>query len=171
VYETVVTVDQDVDQLKPGMTAVVEIHVDRLVDVISIPVQAVVQIQKQVWCYVDQQGTPVRVPLKLGRSNEKFVEILEGLEEGQRVVLNPMAIFDESKERDERRGRGGRSRWRPGKRHPAAPAHRRSRANWGASRGAWRRASGPEPAPQPPAGKPGGKPRADGPPKTATQVD
>jgi hypothetical protein len=80
------------------MTAVVEIHVDRLVGVISIPVQAVVQVQKQTWCYVDQQGTPVRRPLKLGRSNDKFVEILEGLAESERVVLNPMAIFDESEQ-------------------------------------------------------------------------
>jgi HlyD family secretion protein len=86
VYETVVTIDEDVEQLKPGMTAVVEIHVDRLVDVISIPVQAVVQIQKQTWCYVDQQGHRYAAPLKLGRSNEKFVEILEGLAEGERVL-------------------------------------------------------------------------------------
>jgi len=98
VYETLVTIDEEVQQLKPGMTAVVEIHVDRLVGVISIPVQAVVQVQKQTWCYVDQQGTPVRRPLKLGRSNDKFVEILDGLAESERVVLNPMAIFDESEQ-------------------------------------------------------------------------
>jgi HlyD family secretion protein len=100
VYETLVTIDQEVQQLKPGMTAVVEIHVDRLVNVISIPVQAVVQIQKQTWCYVDERGIPVRRPLKMGRSNDKFVEILEGLAEGDRVVLNPMAIFDESEQSD-----------------------------------------------------------------------
>ncbi len=100
VYETLVTIDEEVQQLKPGMTAVVEIHVDRLVNVISIPVQAVVQVQKQSWCYVDQQGTPIRRPLKLGRSNDKFVEILDGLAEGDRVVLNPMAIFDESEQSD-----------------------------------------------------------------------
>jgi HlyD family secretion protein len=49
---------------------------------------------------VDQQGTPIRRPLKLGRSNDKFVEILDGLAEGDRVVLNPMAIFDESEQSD-----------------------------------------------------------------------
>ncbi|TVS19237.1 MAG: efflux RND transporter periplasmic adaptor subunit [Planctomycetaceae bacterium] len=102
VYETVVTIDEEVQQLKPGMTAVVEIHVDRLEDVISIPVQAIVQVQNQTWCYVEQQGLPVRRPLRLGRSNDKFVHIVEGLEEGERVVLNPMAIFDETRQRDER---------------------------------------------------------------------
>ena len=28
VYKTVVTIDEEVDQIKPGMTAVVEIHID-----------------------------------------------------------------------------------------------------------------------------------------------
>ena len=33
VYQTVVTIDEDVEQLKPGMTAVVDIHVAQLDDV------------------------------------------------------------------------------------------------------------------------------------------
>lgn len=102
VYETVVTIDEEVRQLKPGMTAVVEIHIDRLEDVISIPVQAVVQVQRETWCYVEQQGVPVRRPLRLGRSNDKFVHIVEGLDVGERVVLNPMAIFDETRQRNDR---------------------------------------------------------------------
>jgi HlyD family secretion protein len=172
VYETVVTIDEEVGQLKPGMTAVVDIHVDRLVDVISIPVQAVVQIQKQVWCYVDQQGMPVQRPLKLGRSNEKFVEILEGLDEGERVVLNPMAIFDESKQRDEQAegetseadGDMANNIAPPPSVTDAVPAGERPEAHGGEQAD-----SGP--APQRPAGKPGGKPRPDGPRKTAPQAD
>ncbi len=106
VYETVVTIDEEVQQLKPGMTAVVEIHVDRLRDVISIPVQAVVQIENETWGYVEQNGLPMRRPFRLGRSNEKFVEIVEGLEVGERVVLNPMAIFDETRHRRDRSDEG-----------------------------------------------------------------
>jgi HlyD family secretion protein len=169
VYETVVTVDEDVDQLKPGMTAVVDIHVDRLVDVFSIPVQAVVQIQKQVWCYVDQQGTPVRVPLKLGRSNEKFVEIVEGLAEGQRVVLNPMAIFDESKERDARAEGEADDNLAHDIGPPPAVFEAQPNGQLPEGRGGEPGDSGS--APQRPAGKPGGKPRSDGPRKTATQAD
>ncbi|MEM7232515.1 MAG: efflux RND transporter periplasmic adaptor subunit, partial [Planctomycetota bacterium] len=39
-YETVVTIDQDVDLLKPGMSAAVKIHVDHLESVLSVPIQA-----------------------------------------------------------------------------------------------------------------------------------
>ena len=96
VYETIVTIDEEVEQLKPGMSAVVEIHVHRLTDVLSVPVQAVVQIEKDNWCYADCRGAPERRPLTLGRTNDKFVEIRKGLAEGDRVVLNPMALVDET---------------------------------------------------------------------------
>jgi RND family efflux transporter MFP subunit len=100
VYETIVTLDDEVEQLKPGMTAVAEIHVDRLEDVLSVPVQAVVQIGRQTWCYVDNAGRVERRDIELGRTNDKFVEILEGLDEGTRVVLNPMAIIDETEQKE-----------------------------------------------------------------------
>lgn len=100
VYTTMVTVDEEVEQLKPGMTAVVEIHVDRLKDVLTVPVQAVVNIGKDSWCYVDLGGSVERKMIQLGRTNGKFVEIREGLQEGDRVVLNPSAIMDERSEED-----------------------------------------------------------------------
>lgn len=100
VYETVVTLDDEVKQLKPGMTAVAEIHVDRLEDVLSVPVQAVVQIGRQTWCYIDNAGRVERRDIELGRTNDKFVEILKGLDEGMRVVLNPMAIIDEAEQKE-----------------------------------------------------------------------
>lgn len=96
VYETIITIDGTIEHLKPGMTAVVEIHVDRLKDVLSIPVQAVVQIDGQNWCYVEAPRGVERRMLTLGQTNDKFVHVVEGLEEGMRVVLNPMAIVDES---------------------------------------------------------------------------
>jgi len=99
VYETIVTLDDEVEQLKPGMTAVAEIHVKRLEDVLSVPVQAVVQIGRQTWCYVDNAGRVERRDVRLGRTNDKFVEITEGLGEGARVVLNPMAIIDEEEQK------------------------------------------------------------------------
>jgi RND family efflux transporter MFP subunit len=100
VYETVVTISEEVEQLKPGMTAVVEIHVDRLTDVVSIPVQAVVQVDEDTWCYVGSGSGVERRSLTLGASNEKFVEVSRGLQEGDRVVLNPTAIIDESSRRE-----------------------------------------------------------------------
>jgi HlyD family secretion protein len=95
VYETYVTIDEEVLRLKPGMTAVVEIHVDRLEDVLSIPVQSVVQVAGDNWCYVDSGGIERRT-LDLGTTNDKFVEVRGGLSVGDHVVLNPSAIMEQS---------------------------------------------------------------------------
>ncbi len=100
VYETTVTIDEEVERLRPGMTAVVEIHVERLKDVLSVPVQAIVQIGGDNWCYVDAGGSVERRMLKLGKTNDKFVEIREGLSDGDRVVLNPMSVVDEAQDRE-----------------------------------------------------------------------
>jgi HlyD family secretion protein len=94
VYPTVVTIDEDVEQLKPGMTAVVEIHVDHLQDIVAIPIQAVVQVEDETWCYVDAGGKPERRCIQVGKTNDKFVEIQGGIRTGERVVLNPSAIMD-----------------------------------------------------------------------------
>lgn len=98
VYSTTVRIDEDVDKLKPGMTAVVEIHVDRLDDIISVPVQSVVQSNGETWVYVNNYGRVNRKTVELGKTNDKFVEITKGLDAGEQVVLNPMSIIDESRD-------------------------------------------------------------------------
>ncbi len=99
IYKTIVTIDDEVSQLKPGMTAVVDIHVDRLTDILSVPVQAIVQIDRDNWCYVENSGSIDRRMLTLGRTNDRFIEVQTGLNEGDRVVLNPNDVFDEADDR------------------------------------------------------------------------
>ncbi len=94
VYQTIITIDVPVEHLKPGMTAVADISVDRLENVLTVPVQAIIQEGKETACYVDQNGMPRKQPIKLGRTNDKLVQVTDGIAAGQRVVLNPMAIID-----------------------------------------------------------------------------
>ncbi len=101
VYPTVITIDEDVEQLKPGMTAVVEIHVDYLNDIVAVPIQSVVQVEKETWCYVESGGRPERRCIKVGKTNDKFVEILDGISAGERIVLNPSAVLDQHLQSDE----------------------------------------------------------------------
>jgi len=98
VYQTIITIDEPVERLKPGMTAVADIHVDRLENVLTVPVQAIVQVGKESTCYVAESAdaAPQRRVVKLGRTNDKLVQILDGVGPGQRVVLNPMAIAEET---------------------------------------------------------------------------
>lgn len=95
VYTTVVTIDEQVEQLKPGMTAVVEIDIETLQDVLSVPIQAIVQRGRTSWCYVNDRGNVARREVVLGKTNDKFVEIKQGLSEGDVVVLNPLSLLEE----------------------------------------------------------------------------
>ena len=94
-YETIVKIVDEVEQLKPGMNAVVNMHVDRLENVLAVPVQAIIQADQETWCYVESENGVERRDIKIGRSNDKFVHIREGISEGQRVVLNSMDIYDQ----------------------------------------------------------------------------
>ena len=91
-YKTLVTIDDEVEDLKPGMTAVVEIHVAEVSDALTVPVQAIVQKQKSTFCFVERGGRIERQDVEVGQSNEKFVEIKSGLSESDRVVLNTGAV-------------------------------------------------------------------------------
>ncbi len=99
-YECVVTIDEEVQQLKPGMTAVVEIHVERLKDILAVPVQAVVQVESETWCYLQTDDGVERREIELGRTNDKFVHVTTGLKSGEKIILNPMSIIEESEKRE-----------------------------------------------------------------------
>jgi len=81
------------------MTAVTEIHIDELNDVLAVPVQAVMQQNDQTWCIVKNAQGLQPVAVSLGRSNDAKVEVTAGLEAGDQVALNPTelapAFFDE----------------------------------------------------------------------------
>ena len=113
VYKTIVTIDEEVTQLKPGMTAVVEIDIEQLKDVLSVPIQAIVQRGSENWCYVqhrrrrwnDEHSRWARRTTSLSRSSRV-------LEEADVVVLNPMSLVDEQRwrRRPSRRRRASRGR-------------------------------------------------------------
>ena len=93
-YETIVTIDEKVAQIKPGMTAVVEIHVDHPQDVLCAPIEAVVRHEDMHWCYVGRGSQLEMCPVEIGRMNEKYIEILSGISVGDRVVVNPAATLE-----------------------------------------------------------------------------
>ena len=92
VYTTVVTIDGEVTDLRPGMSAVVDIHVERVRNVLTVPVQAIVQIGDDNWVYVDSPGGVEKRPVTVAKTNEKFIQVSKGLKAGDRVVLNPTTL-------------------------------------------------------------------------------
>lgn len=95
-YEAVVRLTDDVEkisQLRPGLTATVEILVDQREGVLQAPVQSLISVVDQRYTYVLGERGPELREVTIGETNERTVEILEGIEEGERVVMNPRSQF------------------------------------------------------------------------------
>jgi multidrug efflux pump subunit AcrA (membrane-fusion protein) len=87
VYRTTVTVRGEHDWIRPGMSAKVEIQVDQLTDVVFVPLQAVSTLKTGKVCYVLRDGALEMREVQVGQFNDEFIEIQDGLAEGDRVSL------------------------------------------------------------------------------------
>ncbi len=93
VYSTDVSIDGTHEFLKTGMTAKVEIIIEELKDVISVPIQAVTSREGKKICYVLGGKGAEQREVKTGGFNDNFVEIKSGLVEGEEVLLNPPRLI------------------------------------------------------------------------------
>lgn len=99
-YATIVRIQGEAQGLRPGMTAEVEILVAHLQDVLTLPVAAIVEQRGGFNSWVKQGDQIERRPLVLGMSNDQFVEIKDGVSEGDEVLLNPRAVVREARAGD-----------------------------------------------------------------------
>jgi HlyD family secretion protein len=87
-YATIIKIEGETKDLRPGSTAEVEILAASLTDVVSVPVAAVFEDRGQTYAGV-KKGTEIeKRPVELGLSNDKSVEVKKGLQPGDVVVLN-----------------------------------------------------------------------------------
>lgn len=89
VYSTEIRLEAIPPQLRPGMSAKVEILVADLQDVIAAPVQAIAGSAREPVIYVMTASGPQVRSVVLGHSNDELVEIRDGLEGGEDVLLSP----------------------------------------------------------------------------------
>ena len=89
VYKTTVTLDgNNADgSLRPGMNAEIEILVGELHDVLAVPVPGVQHQGQVAYVWKLTPDGPETVMVKIGANNLSHVEVVEGLEEGDRIYL------------------------------------------------------------------------------------
>ena len=87
VYLTTVAICNPQEWLKPGMTAKVEILITNLQNVVYVPAQSVDVWEDRHVCYVRQGNNNCRRTVELGENNDEFVEIRQGLQAGEQVLL------------------------------------------------------------------------------------
>jgi len=89
VYSTEVTIADTIKGIKPGVSAKVEIVIEELSDVLTVPIQAVTTVDGKQLCYRSSGSDLEPIPVQIGKFNTKFIEIKSGLEDGQEIILNP----------------------------------------------------------------------------------
>jgi multidrug resistance efflux pump len=94
-YDTIVKLPKE-PGLKPGMNAKVEVTITRHLDVLTIPVTAVVETETGQLCWVRTNDGVERRSLELGDGNTMSIVVKSGLEEGDEVVLNPTDVIEEA---------------------------------------------------------------------------
>ena len=94
VYTTDVSIEGTHESLKTGMTAKAEIIIDELHDVLSVPIQSVINVEGKKICFVAAGKGTQRREVETGAFNDSFVEIKSGLAEGEKVMLNPPRLTE-----------------------------------------------------------------------------
>ena len=96
VYKTLVSIDGTHDFLRSRMSCKVQILVEQLVDAIVVPIQVVSNRGGRKVCYVMTSQNPTERVVRTGVFNDTFVQIVEGLEAGEEVLLSPLLLYSES---------------------------------------------------------------------------
>ena len=89
-YETVIAVNPTSTPLRNGMTCRAEVIVHRYDDVVFVPLQSVVRLGGKTVVFRKHSGrTPEIQEVQTGMDNARFVHVLAGLTEGDRVLMAP----------------------------------------------------------------------------------
>ncbi|MBI3991593.1 MAG: efflux RND transporter periplasmic adaptor subunit [Candidatus Omnitrophica bacterium] len=97
VFDVDILLDENNPRLKPGMSVKSTIHVDSVKDAICVPVEAVFEENGKYFCYVMRFGKRVKIGVTLGQNNDNFIEVSDGVREGELVVLSSGEARKESK--------------------------------------------------------------------------
>jgi len=86
-FQLTVSLKKGDPRLRPGMTARVSVLTDRVVNALSVPIQTVFDEQGTKYCYRFLGKTIEKIKVSPGRQNEDMVEILSGLQKGEKISL------------------------------------------------------------------------------------
>jgi HlyD family secretion protein/macrolide-specific efflux system membrane fusion protein len=92
-------VGADTSAIKPGMTADVRVHIETKPNVLYLPIEAVVKEagKASVTKIVELEGGKRRtdkVDVKTGVRNDRDVQILDGVKEGDKVLIKPASAAE-----------------------------------------------------------------------------
>ena len=93
VYRTEVSIEDAVNEMRPGMSCAVDILVEEIADTLFVPVQSIFRRGDENLAFVDKSGALEQRTVQVGRYNDRWVQVLAGLSEGEVVLLAPPPGF------------------------------------------------------------------------------
>ena len=81
--------------LRPEMTTTVTIYLEKKENVLTVPNNAVQREEGQKYVYVSQNDQIIKKQVKVGWKDKRYTEIMEGLKEGEKVVIGDIDLLNE----------------------------------------------------------------------------
>lgn len=88
-YGVEVAIDSPPKEIRPGMNASISVLVHNLPSAVHVPIHAVFEQESQTYALVHADDGWETRSVKLGASNDKMIHVVEGLEKGEQIALNP----------------------------------------------------------------------------------
>lgn len=90
---TIMITDNKGKILRPEMTTTVSIFLEKRQNVLAVPNEAIRREKGRTFVYVSQQQQPAQRWIATGLKNGNYTEIIEGLDEGERVILDDVILW------------------------------------------------------------------------------
>lgn len=122
-YEVRIGLDMDDEKhgLKPSMRCEARITLNTVEQALAVPIQAVFNEGRRQFVYTTQEARYVQRPVKVGRRSDLYAEIVDGLTEGERVLLREPPVGTVVKAPDQaKEAPGAEQRGRPERPAPRA---------------------------------------------------
>ena len=88
VYKSRIKFDQQSDLLVNGMSVQIEVITNTIKDTLFVPVESIFEDKERFYVYLQTPGGGNKeVDVKIGESNDRFVQILDGLKENDVIYL------------------------------------------------------------------------------------
>lgn len=97
-YPVEVSIANSDGEIKPGMTVKIDLFTGALQKIIAVPVDAVIEQDGQHLVYIVEDGKAKEVFVETGVANDSQIEITQGLEEGQSVVVQGNRLLSDEQQ-------------------------------------------------------------------------
>jgi len=92
IIEAEMVIETKDDILRPGMSGFVDLICDTVEDALIVPLSAVYELNGKNFIYIADNGSPEPREIALGKRNNSFVEVKNGVSEGSKILAQfPLA--------------------------------------------------------------------------------